>query len=105
MAKKEIKVNETDLTVPSAEDVQDSGESKAEETSFFDDPPDERTPAEAESLDVAAKADKQVQTAMKSDTVQAWNDIADMLYALERHKPQYPGLHQSRMGRLLERLP
>lgn len=86
MAKNQIKVNQTDMTVPSAEDAPAAYEAATE------------TDAVANAVDI-------IEAATETDAVDDWNKVADMLYDLEHRKHELTGLHQSRLGRLLERLP
>lgn len=130
-AKKEIKVNQTDETVPSAEDAPETSEGKitSEDVAEYLEAVFKQAiedgiplpewiqnsftiPAEVvhdiNPLFLGSPAGdlgRAIEDAQQSDQVDAWNKVADMLYAVEQHKPKWPGLHASRLGRLLERLP
>lgn len=88
--KKEIKVNQTDETVPSAEDAPVTDHLVGEDVPAIPD---------------VENTTSLIEAALASDAVEDWNAVADRLYELEHSKAKNPGLHASRLGRLLERLP
>ena len=108
---KTIRVNQTDETVPgvgvpqqadpemSERIIQKTREQLSEDALY-------NTASQiTDQAAPATSAAQVIEAAEQADDVQAWEKVADMLYELEHKKHTLPGLMQSRLGRLLERLP
>ena len=94
---KQIPVNQTDETVTGFGEVADD---EAVDMLVQDDV-EIIEPTDPDALE----AFETIQAAEAADDPDEWNKVAALLYRLERNKAKLPGLHQSTLGRLLERLP
>lgn len=116
---KQIKVNHTEITVPSAEsqlsaeDVMKNGELVAEQLGVSGDDVAKAFTIPAEIareispvyLSEAEGWSGTLKKALETDDAAAWDKVFEIVYAIDQKKHKLPGLMKSKLARILERLP